>query len=78
MAVKSEQVEKNLVKINKGTIKHDSDYLAQVLVETIMEKKLLYDRKKIIEYMYLSQRIKERDKNEKKFKRISSKKEKLK
>ena len=71
-------VEKNLVKINKGTIKHDSDYLAQVLVETIMEKKLLYDRKKIIEYMHLSQRIKERDKNEKKFKRISSKKEKLK
>lgn len=65
-------VEKNLVRVSKGTIKHDSDYLAQVLVETIMEKKLLYDRKKIIEYMYLSQRIKDRDKTEKKHKREST------
>lgn len=65
-------VERNLVRIKNGTIKHDSDYLAQVLVETIMEKKLLYDRKKIIEYMYLSQRIKERDKIEKKIKRENS------
>lgn len=68
-----EIVEKNLIKVSKGTIKHDSDYLAQVLVETIMEKKLLYDRRKIIEYMYLSQRIKERDKTEKKQKRESHK-----
>ncbi|MEG1003005.1 MAG: YvcK family protein [Clostridium sp.] len=68
-----EIVEKNLVKVSKGTIKHDSDYLAQVLVETIMEKKLLYDRRKIIEYMYLSQRIKERDKSEKKQKREKDK-----
>ncbi|MBN1069160.1 YvcK family protein [Clostridium botulinum] len=55
----------NLVKVSKGFIKHDSDKLAQVLVDTIMEKKLLYDKKKIIEYMYLSQRIKERVKEEK-------------
>ncbi|MDR5585988.1 MULTISPECIES: YvcK family protein [Clostridium] len=55
----------NLVKISKGFIKHDADKLAQVLVDTIMEKKLLYDKKKIIEYMYLSQRIKERVKEEK-------------
>jgi hypothetical protein len=34
-----------------------------------MEKKLLYDKKKIIEYMYLSQRIREREKEEKKLKR---------
>lgn len=68
-----EIVEKNLIKVSRGTIKHDSDYLAQVLVETIMEKKLLYDRRKIIEYMYLSQRIKERDKTEKKQKRESHK-----
>ncbi|CUQ02543.1 hypothetical protein BH721_00340 [Clostridium baratii] len=71
-----EVVEKNLIKVSKGTIKHDSDYLAQVLVETIMEKKLLYDRRKIIEYMYLSQRIKERDKTEKKQKRESNKENK--
>lgn len=64
-----EIVERNIARTRKGTVKHDPDYLAQVLVETIMEKKLLYDRKKIIEYMYLSQRIKERDKIEKKSKR---------
>ncbi len=58
-------VGENLVKINNGLVKHDSDKLAEVLADTIMEKKLLYDRKKIIEYMYLSQRIKERVKEEK-------------
>ncbi|OOM16608.1 gluconeogenesis factor YvcK family protein [Clostridium saccharobutylicum] len=55
----------NLVKIKNGTVKHDSDKLAEVLVDTIMEKKLLYDKKKIIEYMYLSQRIKQRVREEK-------------
>ena len=55
----------NLVKVSKGFIKHDADKLAQVLVDNIMEKKLLYDKKKIIEYMYLSQRIKERVREEK-------------
>jgi len=63
-------VEASLAKIQKGYVKHDSEYLAEVLVDTIMEKKLLYDRKKIIEYMYVSQRIKERDKKNK----INSKK----
>lgn len=60
-----EVVEASLAKIEKGYVKHDSEYLAEVLVDTIMEKKLLYDRKKIIEYMYVSQRIKERDKKNK-------------
>ncbi|MGG7178216.1 gluconeogenesis factor YvcK family protein [Clostridium paraputrificum] len=58
-------VAENIIKVKKGFIKHDSERLAEVLVDTIMEKKLLYDRKKIIEYMYLSQRIKEREKEEK-------------
>lgn len=58
-------VGENLVKIKNGTVKHDSDKLAEVLADTIMEKKLLYDKKKIIEYMYLSQRIKARDREEK-------------
>lgn len=55
----------NLVKIKKGFIKHDPDKLAEVLVDTIMEKKLLYDKRKIIEYMYVSQRMKQRAKEEK-------------
>lgn len=54
-------VGENLVKIQNNTVKHDADKLAEVLANTIMEKKLLYDKKKIIEYMYLSQRIKARD-----------------
>ncbi|WP_294155991.1 YvcK family protein [uncultured Clostridium sp.] len=58
-------VGENLVKINNGTVKHDSDKLAEVLADTIMEKKLLYDKKKIIEYMYLSQRVKAREREEK-------------
>ena len=58
-------VGENLVKIKNELVKHDSDKLAEVLVDTIMEKKLLYDKKKIIEYMYLSQRIKERVREEK-------------
>ncbi|SHE69709.1 gluconeogenesis factor YvcK family protein [Clostridium fallax] len=54
-------VKANLVKIKKDLIRHDSDHLAEVLIETIMEKKLLYDRKKILEYMYLSQRVKSKE-----------------
>lgn len=59
-------IQADLVKVDNGLIKHDSEKLAEVIVDTIMEKKLLYDKKKIIEYMYLSQRIKQREKNEKK------------
>lgn len=65
--IKSQGVEliaANLVKIESGFVKHDADYLAQILVDAIMEKHLLYDKKKIIEYMYLSQRIKQREKDE--------------
>lgn len=52
-----EVVETDLVKISKGYVKHDAENLAQVLMTTILDKKLLYDKKKIIEYMYLSQKI---------------------
>ena len=55
----------DLIKIKDGTVKHNADKLAEILADTIMEKKLLYDRKKIIEYMYLSQRIKDREKSNK-------------
>ena len=55
----------NFAKIKKGFVKHDPDKLAEVLVDTIMEKKLLYDKRKIIEYMYVSQRMKQRAKEEK-------------
>ncbi len=53
-----EAIEAHLVKVRKGLVRHDEDYLSRVLAETIMEKKLLYDRKRILEYMYLSERVK--------------------
>lgn len=56
-------IEANLVKMKNGLVRHDSDHLAEVLIQTIMEKKLLFDRKKILEYMYLSQRVKQKEKN---------------
>ncbi|GKX68034.1 gluconeogenesis factor YvcK family protein [Inconstantimicrobium mannanitabidum] len=55
-------VKANLVKFKNGLVRHNSEHLAEVLIQTIMEKKLLYDRKKILEYMYLSQRIKQKEK----------------
>lgn len=56
-------VEANLVKIKKGLVRHDSEKLSSILVETIMDKKLFYDRKKIVEYFYLSERLKQNKKN---------------
>lgn len=50
-------IEDSLFKINKGYVKHDSELLAEVIFKTILDKKLLYDEKRILEYMYLSKRI---------------------
>lgn len=52
-------VKGDFIKIKNGYVRHDSDKLADILVETIMDKKLFFDRKKIIEYFYLSERLKE-------------------
>lgn len=52
-------VEANLVKVKKDLIRHDAEKLASIIVETIMDKKLFYDRKKIVEYFYLSERLKQ-------------------
>lgn len=56
-------IKSDFVKIGKGYIRHDEDKLATILVETIMEKKLFNDKKKIVEYVYLSQRLKENKRN---------------
>ncbi|WP_373897548.1 uridine diphosphate-N-acetylglucosamine-binding protein YvcK [Haloimpatiens sp. FM7315] len=52
-------VKENLISIRKGLIRHDTEKLSSVLIETIMDKQLFYDRKKILEYFYLSERLKE-------------------
>ncbi|MHC1683914.1 MAG: uridine diphosphate-N-acetylglucosamine-binding protein YvcK [Clostridiaceae bacterium] len=60
----AELIRGNLVKINdKGFIRHNSEELAAIVIETIMDKKLFFDRKKILEYFYLSERLKENNKN---------------
>jgi dihydroxyacetone kinase-like predicted kinase len=58
-----EILEGDFVKITNGLVRHNEEKLSSVLIETIMEKKLLYDKKKIIEYFYLSERLKEKKKN---------------
>lgn len=52
-------IEGDFIKVKNGLIRHNSDKLADILIETIMDKKLLADKKKIIEYFYLSERLKE-------------------
>lgn len=52
-------IEGDFIKVKNGLIRHNSEKLASILIETIMDKKLLYDRKKIIEYFYLSERLKQ-------------------
>ena len=56
-------IESDLVKVKGDLIRHNSERLASIVIETIMEKKLLYDKKKIIEYFYLSERLKENKKH---------------
>jgi len=56
-------IKKDFVEIGKGYIRHDADKLAAILVETIMEKKLFKDKRKIVEYFYLSQKLKENKQN---------------
>ena len=51
----------DFVKIRKGYVRHDADKLAAILVRTIMEKRLFHDKRKIMEYFYLSQRLREQE-----------------
>ena len=54
-----EVIKSDLVKVRKGYVRHDEKKLAAILIETIMEKKLFYDKEKIVEYLYLLERLKE-------------------
>ncbi|MCJ7689811.1 MAG: hypothetical protein MUO60_10905, partial [Clostridiaceae bacterium] len=56
-------IKNDFVKVIKGHVRHDEEKLAAILVETIMEKKLFYDKKKIVDYLYLSHSIKENKDN---------------
>lgn len=68
-AIKSmgiEIIEEDLLNREGSLVRHNSEKLASVIIKTIMEKKLFYDRKKIIEYFYLSGRLKENKNNREK------------
>jgi len=52
-------IEGDFIKISNGLVRHNSEKLAAILIETIMDKKLQFDRKKIIEYFYMSERLKQ-------------------
>lgn len=52
-------LEGNLVNVKNGLLRHDTEALSSIIIQTIMEQKLLYDKKKIIEYFYLSERLKD-------------------
>jgi uncharacterized cofD-like protein len=49
----------DFITVKNGFIRHNSENLAAILIQTIMEKKLSFDKKRIIEYFYLSGRLKE-------------------
>ncbi len=50
-------IEENLVKVQKGYVKHNTDYLAEIIMGTVLEKKLQYDKERAIEYLYISNKI---------------------
>ena len=54
-----EYIKGDFIKVKNGYIKHDEDRLAAILVETVMRKKWFYDEKRILEFFYLSQMLKE-------------------
>ena len=58
-----EIIEEDLVMISKGYVKHDSKYLAQVIMKTVIEKELKWDKERILEYIYSLQKIREEKKN---------------
>lgn len=55
-------IKSDLVKIVKGYVRHDEEKLAAILVKTIIEKKFFYDNK-LMDYFYLSQKLKENKDN---------------
>jgi uncharacterized cofD-like protein len=54
-----EYIKCNVVKVKNGYVRHDENKLAAILVETVMRKKLFHDENRILEFFYLSQRLKE-------------------
>ncbi len=54
-------VKDDLTEIQKTYVRHNAKRLAKIIIETVMEKKMLYDKNKILEYIYLCKKIETRD-----------------
>lgn len=54
-------IEDNLVYIYKNLVRHNSRKLAYLIMELILENKLSGDRKRLVEFYYLNERMKETD-----------------
>ncbi|QPJ84543.1 YvcK family protein [Sarcina sp. JB2] len=54
-------VKDDLTETQKTYVRHNAKKLAKIIIETVMERKMLYDRNKILEYIYLCKKIKTRD-----------------
>lgn len=52
-------VEDNLVYIYKNLVRHNSRKLAGIIMKVILNKRLLGDKKRLLEYYYLNERLKE-------------------
>ena len=54
-------IKDDLTETQKTYVRHNAQKLAKIIIETVMERKMLYDRNKILEYIYLCKKIKTRD-----------------
>lgn len=53
----------DMLKIKKNCVRHDEDKLARVLMNTIMQRKIAFDEKRVFEYIYLLQRLRKEEKD---------------
>lgn len=56
-------IKRDFIKIKKGHVRHNSEELAVILMETILQKKMFYDDKKISEYLNQFEKLKENKAN---------------
>ncbi len=57
--LKVKYIQSNIMKIKNGYIRHDENKLANIVIETILNKKMSKDEKRLLEFLYLSQKLEE-------------------
>lgn len=56
-------IEGNFILAQETSVRHDADKLSGRLMETILERSLIYDKKRILEYVLLSEKLKHKRKH---------------